>query len=119
MNELYKSDTGEWCLYKYKIKYVQDGIQNEQYTDDKAWFETFASIYDSFKIIEIIEITYRSEQIQRLTEIQNYEYTHFDELYDYVFNNKIKVDSEIFKDKIIKSAITELGKQVTNILMGV
>lgn len=118
-NELYQNDNGEWALCRYKIKYTQNGEQVEQLTDDKTWFETFATMHSNFKIDEVTELTYTDEQKARLTEIQRISPKYYDELYDYVMNGKIKTDSGIFAEKNLEGTVTKIGQQITSLMLGV
>lgn len=102
MNNLHQTDSKEWGLYKYNVKYTKDGASCEQYTNDFKWYEIFATMYENFTVDEVIVIEYTSEQLARLAEIQDLSPKFYDEIYNYVINRVIKVDSEIFAMKNLK-----------------
>jgi hypothetical protein len=110
MKELYQKDNSEWALYPYIIRYTHKGEQVEQLTDDVEWFNKFADKWEDFTIDEVVELEYTQEQLDRLAEVQGIEAKHFNEIYDYVLNGNISVDSEVFA----KKKTQELAQSLTN-----
>jgi hypothetical protein len=110
MKELYQKDNSEWALYPYIIRYTHKGEQVEQLTDDVEWFNKFADKWEDFTIDEVVELEYTQEQLDRLAEVQGIEAKHFNEIYDYVLNGSISVDSEVFA----KKKTQELAQSLTN-----
>lgn len=108
--ELYLKDNSEWALYPYIIRYTHKGEQVEQLTDDVEWFNKFADKWEDFTIDEVVELEYTQEQLDRLAEVQGIEAKHFNEIYDYVLNGNISVDSEVFA----KKKTQELAQSLTN-----
>lgn len=101
MKELYQKDNGEWALYPCIIRYTHKGEQVEKLTDDVSWFEKFAEKWEDFEINEVVELEYTQEQLDRLAEVQGIETKHFDEIYDYIMDGNIRVDSDVFAKKNI------------------
>ena len=110
LEKLYIKDNGEWALYPYIIRYTHKGEQVEQMTDDVEWLNKFADKWEDFTIDEVVELEYTQEQLDRLAEVQGIEAKHFNEIYDYVLNGNISVDSEVFA----KKKIQELTQSLTN-----
>lgn len=110
LEKLYLKDNSEWALYPYIIRYTHKGEQVEQLTDDVEWFNKFADKWEDFTIDEVVELEYTQEQLDRLAEVQGIEAKHFNEIYDYVLNGNISVDSEVFA----KKKIQELTQSLTN-----
>ena len=110
MKELYQKDNSEQALYPYIIRYTHKGEQVEQLTDDVEWFNKFADKWEDFTIDEVVELEYTQEQLDRLAEVQGIEAKHFNEIYDYVLNGNISVDSEVFA----KKKTQELAQSLTN-----
>lgn len=99
--ELYLKDNSEWALYPYIIRYTHKGEQVEQLTDDVEWFNKFADKWEDFTIDEVVELEYTQKQLDRLAEVQGIETKHFDEIYDYIMDGNIRVDSDVFAKKNI------------------
>ena len=110
MKELYQKDNGEWALYPYIVRYTHKEEKVEQLTDDVEWFNKFADKWEDFTIDEVVELEYTQEQLDRLAEVQGIEAKHFNEIYDYVLNGNISVDSEVFA----KKKTQELAQSLTN-----
>ena len=108
--ELYLKDNGEWALYPYIVRYTHKEEKVEQLTDDVEWFNKFADKWEDFTIDEVVELEYTQEQLDRLAEVQGIEAKHFNEIYDYVLNGNISVDSEVFA----KKKTQELAQILTN-----
>ena len=108
--ELYLKDNGEWALYPYIVRYTHKEEKVEQLTDDVEWFNKFADKWEDFTIDEVVELEYTQEQLDRLAEVQGIEAKHFNEIYDYVLNGNISVDSEVFA----KKKTQELAQSLTN-----
>ena len=98
--ELYQRENGEWALYPYKITCTDRGLQEQKYTDDISYYETYEELYNDFTIDEVKQLAYSDEQRERLSEVQGFKYKDFDEIYDYVINGNLIIDSKIFAVKI-------------------
>ena len=99
--EIYQKDNGEWALYPYIVRYTHKEEKVEQLTDDVEWFNKFADKWEDFTIDEVVELEYTQEQLDRLAEVQGIETKHFDEIYDYIMDGNIRVDSDVFAKKNI------------------
>ena len=99
--ELYLKDNGEWALYPHIVRYTHKEEKVEQLTDDVEWFNKFADKWEDFTIDEVVELEYTQEQLDRLAEVQGIETKHFDEIYDYIMDGNIRVDSDVFAKKNI------------------
>lgn len=97
--ELYQRENGEWALYPYKITCTDRRLQEQKYTDDISYYETYEELYNDFTIDEVKQLAYSDEQRERLSEVQGFKYKDFDEIYDYVINGDVKEDSVIFAIK--------------------
>lgn len=102
MKELYQADNGEWKLFTHKIKCTDENQQEEKYTDDLNFYETYAQMHEGFALDEAIELSYTTEQLARLKEAQGIKYEHYDEVYDYVISGIVKADSKVFVVKNMK-----------------
>ena len=109
MKKLYKNDDGEWALCPFIVRYIQDGTQYEQLTDNPEWYKAFAGQWVDFALDEVVPQAYDNGQIERLAEIQGMQAMDYDELCDYVLNGIVNVDSKIFTIK----TIVELDKNMT------
>ena len=98
--ELYQRENGEWALYTNLITCTTRGVQEQKYADDVAFYEAFEELHNDFTINEVQALSYSDEQIARLGEVQGLKYKDFDEIYDYVIDGKLKIDSKIFAAKI-------------------
>ena len=67
---LYWKD-GQLNLCPYRVSYTQHGEQQEAYTDNKAWWESFAQQWDHTTIQSFENVNYTAEQLQRYEEIKN------------------------------------------------
>ena len=94
--ELYQLENGEWALYPHLITCTDRGVQEQKYVDDLEYYEVYKELYDDFVIDSVQQITYTTEQLLRLGEVQELKYKDFDEIYDYVMNGNLKIDSKIF-----------------------
>lgn len=94
--ELYQRENGEWVLYPCLITCTDKGVQEQKYTDDADYYTAFEKLYDDFTINNIQKISYTTEQLARVEEVQGMKYKDFDEIYDYVINGNINIGSEIF-----------------------
>ncbi len=99
--ELYQHENGEWALYPHLITCTHKGIQEQKYTDDIDFYEVFEEMYDDFTIDEVKELSYSEEQLARLNEVRKLKYSDFDEIYNYVMEGTIKLDSKILTVKTI------------------
>jgi len=68
---IYKQDNDEWGLFTHKVKYVENGIEQEVCTSDPSWYQSFEQMHDNFSIANITEIVYTPEQLARLEEIKS------------------------------------------------
>lgn len=98
--ELYQLENGEWALYPYLITCTDRGTQEQKHADDIGYYEACEQLYGDFTINEVVNMTYTDEQIARLQEVRGMKYRDFDEIYDYVLNGDIKIDSKIFAVKV-------------------
>lgn len=98
--ELYQLENGEWVLYPYLLTCTDKGTQEKKYTDDVAFYETFANENANFTIDEVVAVDYNVEQLARLNEVQGLKYKDFDEIHDYVINGNLKSDSKVFAIKV-------------------
>ena len=98
--ELYQLENGEWALYSHLITCTDRGTQEQKYTDNTSYYEAYEELYDDFTIEEVQQITYTDVQLLRLNEVQGLKYKDFDEIYDYVMNGNLIIDSKIFAVKI-------------------
>ena len=98
--ELYQRDSGESTLYPYLITCTDKGVQEQKYTDDVAYYDSYKKIHSDFIIDSVQQMTYTEEQLSRLDEIQGLKYKDFDEIYDYVINGHLRNGSKIFAAKI-------------------
>lgn len=100
--ELYQRDSGEWTLYPYLITCTDKGVQEQKYTDDVAYYESYMALHSDFTIDSVQQMEYSVEQLSRLSEVQGFMYKDFDEIYDYVMNGNLRIDSKIFAVKIVE-----------------
>lgn len=115
--ELYQRENGEWALYQYLITCTDKDLREQKYTDDVTFYKAYEELYDDFIINEAQQMTYASEQMTRLGEVQGFKYKDFDEIYDYVINGNLKRDSNIFAIKINEKNRADID--YISIMMGV
>ncbi len=94
--ELYQLENGEWALYPYLVTCTNKGVEEQKYADDISFYQAFEVMHDDFVLNEVVVIPYSDMQIARLNEVQGMKAKNFDEIYDYVINGSIKINSEIF-----------------------
>lgn len=94
--ELYQRENGEWALYPYLVTCTNKGVEEQKYADDISFYQAFEVLHDDFVLNEVVVIPYSDMQIARLNEVQGMKAKNFDEIYDYVINGSIKINSEIF-----------------------
>lgn len=94
--ELYQLENGEWALYPYLVTCTNKGVEEQKYADDISFYQAFEVLHDDFVLNEVVVIPYSDMQIARLNEVQGMKAKNFDEIYDYVINGSIKINSEIF-----------------------
>ena len=115
--ELYQNENGEWVLYAYLITCTDHEVQENKYTDEVSYYEAFEGLHDDFTIDAIQELLYTDEQKTRLNEVQGLKYKDFDEIYDYVINGNLKIDSKIFALKALERNRADVD--YLSIMMGV
>lgn len=59
-----------WNLFTHKVKYIDNGVESESHTSDVKWYEKFAEMHSNFKILEVVEVGYTTEQLERLEEVK-------------------------------------------------
>lgn len=115
--ELYQLENGQWALYPYLITCTDKGVQEKKYTDDIGYYEACEELYSDFVIDEVGETLYTEEQLARLNDVQGLKYKDFDEIYDYVINGIVKIDSNIFAVKVAEQNRSDID--YLSIMMGV
>lgn len=98
--ELYQRENGEWALYPCLITCTDKGVREQKFTDDVAYYESYMALHSDFAIDSVQQMEYSVEQSSRLSEVQGFMYKDFDEIYDYVMNGNLRIDSKIFAVKI-------------------
>ena len=65
-------ENNEWKLCPKKVKYQRDDEEIvEEYTNTPIWYTNFAKMWDDFEIIEIVNVEYIQEQIERLEKVKH------------------------------------------------
>lgn len=113
---LVHKDNGKWEMVSHKVKYAEHGITNESYTSNPDWYEKFAQIHDYFQLIEVVEMTYTDEQIERLHEVEEMTNLSDNVINNYVINGIIGEGLEIFalrkENNELKQLLADLAEVV-------
>lgn len=83
----------QWELSPYKIKYTQHGETHSQFAHDKKWWLDFADTWEHTKIIEIVDVEYTIEQLERYVNIKHMPEDFGDIYSEYVLNGNLPSES--------------------------
>jgi len=61
----------KWELSTHKVTFIDQNTENnEVYTSDIDWYEKFAEMHSNFSLVEVSEVVYTAEQLERLEEVK-------------------------------------------------
>ena len=67
----------EWRIAPYKVTFTHNGTENEKYTDNQEYWETFAEKW-GITDLSFVEVNPSTEQLERLADVQ-----YIDRAYQY------------------------------------
>ena len=100
------------------MSYTNNGELFERYTDTPRWFQVFKDLHGGFIGLKFEEVTYTPEQLTRLAECKDISPANDGEVYDYVINGTMQMESKIFKSKMSSERLEALEQAMLDMLMG-
>jgi len=93
------------------IKFTKNGIEKERYIGPEgvSWWNELESKHDNTEIIEIADVSYTQEELERYEEVKNIT-TSFDEVKEYVKTGDISVFESTDDEKVRNFLATKENK---------
>ena len=118
MKELYY-DNGQYKLASHKATYTDDaGSSQEQFTDNPGWFHSFKEMHGGMDELVTEEVIYTENQLSRLEECKNFPPSAEEDVYNYVINGIVNVESPLFKTKVDEERLEAMESVLLEILLG-
>ena len=110
-------------LSKRKVTFSKNGVTEEKLigSEGENWWNNLANIHDSIKIIEILDVVYTAEEIQRFEEVKEFN-SFLDEVEEYILTGNINVFKKINDSKIenfvLKKELEATQSAIDFLIMG-
>ncbi len=103
-------------LVTHRVKFVDKNGEQEVYTSDVAWYEQFATMHSDFSLLEVTEMTYTTEQLERLEDVKNLDLADT-VLNDYVLEGIVGEGLEILALKKENEELKQLLADLTEVVL--
>ena len=118
MKELYY-DNEQYKLASHKAIYMDDdGVSQEQFTDNPEWFHSFKEMHGGMGGLLIEEVSYTDTQISSLEECKSFPPSAEEDVYNYVIDGIVNVGSPLFKTKVDEERLEAMESVLLEILLG-
>ena len=111
-----QNDTDRWKAHTHLVHYVKGAETHQAYTSDLQWWQSFEDKWD-MTIVTVDDVELTPAQVNRLSEVQDIDEVHMDDVITYVKNGTFPAGDthglrnlQLTKENTeLKLAIAELG----------